>query len=391
MREIGIGGLELSSSAWDRLGKGRLGHGDTRVGFDRLFDRGWARPRRRRPDRRAAAAPAAIRHPVRDDAGHDGGARRGIRPELYRAMRGPGRAAVVLQRLRSSPRAWPCSMRTCKQENIYLNSTQAEKIASATILIVPSMPANILIRAFPGNSNFYYDAQGLPTAPALPSSVATMVGNILSNVQMIAMKPYFGTAISMARLRHLPGQIDSNGNPPPYQVSTAIVNNPFTPANSSYLAYQNQQTPGAYGVNWQLGNSNIGDFPSAHTMAATINAIPYAILAPGYYQQLAMSVVDFGYGLNVNGCSLSDRRDRRANSRHLRASLRRWPAIRCTRPRPSPRPISRRSASDMQSYLGGGGSFALRGGMRRQRRRRLRRQRHGDPHRRDLHPAWTAL
>ena len=43
----------------------------------------------------------------------------------------------------------------------------------------------------------------------------------------------------------LPGQIDSLGNPPPYQVSAAIQNNPFTAANSSALAAQNQQTQGS--------------------------------------------------------------------------------------------------------------------------------------------------
>jgi len=188
------------------------------------------------------------------------------------------------------------------EESIYLNSTQAQKIASGTVLVVPFLAANVLIRAFPGNSSFYYNAQGWPTAPALPSSVAAAVNDVNINTQFVAMKPYFGTVnVYGDAYTLLSGQTDPVGNPPPYQVSSAILSHPFTPANSSLLAYQNQQTAGLYNVNWLLGDSNIGDFPSAHTMAATFNAIPYAIFAPGYYQQLAGAVADFAYGLNVNG------------------------------------------------------------------------------------------
>jgi outer membrane autotransporter protein len=186
------------------------------------------------------------------------------------------------------------------QVDIYLNSTQAEKIASGTILILPAVPANVLLRAFPDNPSYGYNAAGIPTAPALPTAIEAMVGGIISNNQIVAMKPYFGTQDTYGvRYGYLPGQTDSYGNPPPYQVSAAILNNPFTPENSSYLAWQNQQTPGAYNVNWILGDSKIGDFPSAHTMLATSNAIPFAILAPGYYQQLALSVADFSRALNV--------------------------------------------------------------------------------------------
>jgi len=185
---------------------------------------------------------------------------------------------------------------------IYLNSTQAQKIASGTILIVDAIPANVLIRAFPGNPSFYYDAQGLPTAPALPSSVSTAVLDLNNYTQVDSMKSYFGGVnIYGNAYGMLPGQTDPLGNPPPYQVSSAILNNPFTAANSSALAAANQQTPGLYGVNWQLGDSNIGDFPSAHTLASSINAIAYAILAPGYYQQLAGAAANFAYDLNVNG------------------------------------------------------------------------------------------
>jgi hypothetical protein len=44
-----------------------------------------------------------------------------------------------------------------------------------------------------------------------------------------------------------------------------------------------------------------GDFPSAHTMIGNIHALTYAVLAPGYYQQLAQAAADFAYDLNVFG------------------------------------------------------------------------------------------
>lgn len=187
-----------------------------------------------------------------------------------------------------------------KENNIYMNSTQADKIASGTILILPAVPANVLLRAFPGNPNYYYNAQGMPTAPALPTSIEVMAAAIISNEQIVPMKYGFGAVNVYGRYYgFLPGQSDSAGNPPPYQVSEQILSNPFTVANSSLLAWQNQQTPGAYNVNWVLGDSGVGDFPSAHTILATSNAIPFAILAPGYYQQLALSVANFSYDLNV--------------------------------------------------------------------------------------------
>ncbi|MGA2494423.1 MAG: autotransporter domain-containing protein [Roseiarcus sp.] len=185
---------------------------------------------------------------------------------------------------------------------IYRHSSQEEKSASATILVIPDISANLLIRAFPNNPNFYYDQAGWPNAPALPPSVANAVNDVDNNSQINAMKPTFGEANVYGNFyTFVQGQSDTLGNPPPYQVSSAILDNPFTPANSSLLAYQNQQTPGLYGVNWALGNSQIGNFPSAHTMASTIDALTYAILAPGYYQQLVLGAADFAYALNVNG------------------------------------------------------------------------------------------
>ncbi len=189
------------------------------------------------------------------------------------------------------------------ENNIYLNSTQAQKISSGTVLIAPQIYANILLRAFPSNNNFGYTSAGLPFAPALPTSVQNAVNDIGGSAQLNLMKTAFG-AVNIYKNAYglLPGQIDSVGNPPPYQVSATIFNNPFTPANSSLLAYQNQQTPGSFGINWQInGDLQTGDFPSAHTIGGTVNAITFAILAPGYYQQLVQAAADFSYDLNVNG------------------------------------------------------------------------------------------
>ena len=189
------------------------------------------------------------------------------------------------------------------QNAIYLNSTQAQKVASGTVLIPQVISANILLRAFPNNANFGYNSAGLPYAAALPSSVGAAVNDIGSSAQLNLMKISLG-AVNVYGDYYglLPGQIDSVGNPPPYQVSAAIHDNPFTAANSSSLAYQNQQTQGAFGINWQdQSDSQIGDFPSAHTIWGTVNALTFAVLAPGYYQQLAAAAAEFSYDLNVNG------------------------------------------------------------------------------------------
>ncbi len=189
------------------------------------------------------------------------------------------------------------------QDAIYLNSTQAQKVASGTVLIPQLIFANVLLRAFPNNTNFGYTSAGLPFAPALPASVAAAVNDIGSSAQLNLMKISFGAVNVYGNYYGLlPGQIDSVGNPPPYQVSAAIHNNPFTAANASPLAYQNQQTQGAFGINWQdQTDSQIGDFPSAHTIWGTANALTFAVLAPGYYQQLAAAAAAFSYDLNVNG------------------------------------------------------------------------------------------
>jgi subtilase-type serine protease len=186
---------------------------------------------------------------------------------------------------------------------IYLNSTQAQKIASGTVLIPQDVATNLLLRAFPGNPNFGYDSAGLPRAPPPPGSVTAAVTDIFNNTQLDALKTDFGTVnVYQHAYGLLPGQIDSLGNPPPYQVSAAIFANPFTAANSSPLAVQNQQTTGAFGINWLVqGDSMTGDFPSGHTLISTITSLTYAVLAPGAYQQLAQAEADFAYDLNVFG------------------------------------------------------------------------------------------
>jgi subtilase-type serine protease len=242
---------------------------------------------------------------------------------------------------------------------IYLNSTQAQKIASSTVLVVSAVPANVLLRAFPGNPNYYYNSAGLPTAPDAPASVRAALEAITFNAQLNNIKGDFGLSPNVYGHAYtlLPGQIDSFGNPSPYQVSAAIHNNPFTAANSSAFAARNQQTPGTLNVNWQGqtpgSDSQIADFPSAHTMLATFDAITAAVLAPGYYQQLARSVEDFAYDLNVFGVHypIDVIGGRILGTYVLAQTLSGNPLY------PSTVPANLASLSEaMQGYLGGGGS-----------------------------------
>ncbi len=114
------------------------------------------------------------------------------------------------------------------------------------------IPANILIRAFPGDPKFHYDSLGLPVAPLLPPTVLAAAAAVAGNNQVSSTKPFFGLAnVYYKSYGLLPGQTDSTGNPPPYQSSGAIHSNPFTPENSSLLAYHFQQTTNRFDVNWQ--------------------------------------------------------------------------------------------------------------------------------------------
>ncbi len=187
------------------------------------------------------------------------------------------------------------------EENIYLNSTQARKVTAATNVIVPFIPTSVLIWAFPNNPNFTYTPAGLPSAPPLPSDVAAAVGALIHNVQLVPVKTYMGEPADIYGHAYGNTTSDPNGDPAPYEVSTAIASHPFTPANSSLLAYQIQQTTlTGYGEDWQ-SNMQVSDFPSAHSMLGNMNAIPFAILAPGYYQQLIQAGGDFSYSPAVFG------------------------------------------------------------------------------------------
>lgn len=187
------------------------------------------------------------------------------------------------------------------EESIYLNSTQAQKVTAGAVAIIQDVSANILIGAFPNNPNFYYDPAGLPTAPAAPSSILTAVRSVLADVQLVPVKTFFGQPYDVYGKAYGNTTIDPNGNPPPFLISIAIASHPFTPENSSLLAYQIQQTNiGGYGQSWQ-GSVAAADFPSAHGIVSGLYALSYAILAPGYYQQLVQEWANIGYYRTVFG------------------------------------------------------------------------------------------
>jgi autotransporter-associated beta strand protein len=184
------------------------------------------------------------------------------------------------------------------EESIYLNSTQAQKVTAATVAIIQDVSANILIGAFPNNPNFHYDQAGLPTAPVLPASVLTAVHAMLANVPYVAVKTFFGQPYDIYGNAYGNTTSDPAGDPAPYMVSSVIASHPYTPENSSLLAYQVQQTA-AYGQNWNSGP--VADFPSTHTIVSGLYSLTYAILAPGYYQQLVQEWADIGYARNAFG------------------------------------------------------------------------------------------
>ena len=108
-------------------------------------------------------------------------------------------------------------------------------------------------------------------------------------------------------------------------------------------------------------------------MLATFDAITFAVLAPGYYQQLARSVEDFAYDLNVFGVHypLDVIGGRILGTYVLAQTLAGNPLYPITDPgqsrlaQPGDAGLSRRRRQ-----------FALCGGVRRQRRRLHRRRRH---------------
>ena len=190
-------------------------------------------------------------------------------------------------------------MRT--EEEIYADASPARRTLAAENALIAYAPQSILIGAFPDNPNFYFSPTGVATAPTLPSSVTAAVKSVTDNMATGAttgdLKTYFGQ-IDVYGVAYNATTADPNGDPRPFQTSSAIASNPFTPANSSLLAYQIQQTNDGYQQNWQSYVQS-PSFPSGHSAIGNANAIVFAILAPGYYQQLLQSGVDFGYSRNV--------------------------------------------------------------------------------------------
>ena len=189
------------------------------------------------------------------------------------------------------------------EEDIYAKATAARRVLAAQNSLIDYTPESILIGAFPNNPNFYFSAAGVPSATtSVPASVTTAVNSVLGNMATGGttgdLKTVFGL-FDIYGIAYGNTTADPNGDPRPFQTSTAIANNPFTPANSSLIAYQIQQTNiGGYGQSWQSYTSSPA-FPSGHSAIGNVNAISFAILAPGYFQQQLQSGVDFGYSRNV--------------------------------------------------------------------------------------------
>ncbi len=185
------------------------------------------------------------------------------------------------------------------EQNIYLNASQARKIVAATDALDQDLPDQVLIHAFPANPNFGYNASGLPSALPLPPSVLQALDAVGGQAQVGVLKDYFGQNYNIYGKAYNYVSQAPAGDPRPFQVSTLIANNPFTPANSSLLAYQIQQT-NAFEQNWQSYTTSPA-FPSGHSTAGNLDAILFAVLAPGYYQQLVQAGVDYGLSRNVFG------------------------------------------------------------------------------------------
>ncbi len=187
------------------------------------------------------------------------------------------------------------------EEAIYAGASAARRTLAAENALIVYAPQSILIGAFPNNPNFYFSPAGIPTAPTLPTPVTAAVTSVTNNMATGAttgdLKNYFGQ-IDVYGVAYNATTADPNGDPRPFQTSSAIANNPFTAANSSLIAYQIQQTNDGYQQNWQSYVQS-PSFPSGHSAIGNVNAIEFAILAPGYFQQFLQSGVDFGYSRNV--------------------------------------------------------------------------------------------
>ena len=192
------------------------------------------------------------------------------------------------------------------EEEIYASASPARRTLAAENALIDQAPQSILIGAFPNNPNFYFNADGVPTTSTpIPLWVTTAVTSVTNNMATGAnsgdLKSYFGLS-DVYGIAYGNTTADTLGDPRPFQTSSAIANNPFTPANSSLIAYEIQQTDyiTTDPQNWQSYVTS-PSFPSGHSSIGTVNAIVFAILAPGYYQQLLQSAADFGYSRNVFG------------------------------------------------------------------------------------------
>ena len=187
------------------------------------------------------------------------------------------------------------------------SANAARRTLAAENALIDQAPQSILIGAFPSNANFTFDAFGVPTVnTAIPTDFSNAVSVVTSKMATGAtngdLKDYFG-GIDPYGIAYSAPTADINGDPRPFQTSSAIAANPFTPANSSAIAYEIQQTGGNAETSgdpqdW-LNYVSSPSFPSGHSAIGNANAIMFAILAPGYYQQFLQSGVDFGYSRNV--------------------------------------------------------------------------------------------
>ena len=308
----------------------------------------YRRAQFRSPKPRAIAMRPSVRRPSRDDAGdrhRDGG----VGSDLHRAMRGPSRASGAVQfaldlgQCRRQGRArceFPGGGGYLSQCDPGPEDRFGEHFDHSGHLGQCSDPR------VPDNPDFNYDPAGWPNAPALPPSIANAVNDVDSNSQINAMKPTFGaTNVYGNAYTLLPGQSDTVGNPPPYQVSSAIFSQSVHAGQlvSSRLPEPTDAGP----LRGELGAGKFADrrFPQRayngeHDRRADLRD-------PG--AGLLSAAGSGGGGLRL--CSererraLSARRDRRAEFSARTWSPRRSPANRPMPARRSRRPICRRSAA----------------------------------------------
>ncbi|NUJ81525.1 autotransporter domain-containing protein [Methylocystis sp. FS] len=80
----------------------------------------------------------------------------------------------------------------------------------------------------------------------------------------------------------------------PYQVSSAIADNPFTNPNCATAS------PDTNCLGWDI-NQTVPSFPSGHSIMGNTSALYYAMLAPQAYQSMMVSAQQFGLSRNILG------------------------------------------------------------------------------------------